>query len=93
MAPRFPCPCCGFRTLPTPSPSDEICQVCFWQDDFVDNQDTEVLGPNHVALSVARKNYAAIGTSEERLLPHVRPPRPDEGPPTPWIERRHKDDL
>jgi hypothetical protein len=84
----FPCPCCGYRTLPDASPSDEICPVCFWQDDFVDNQDTEVLGPNRVTLSVARSNYSRFGASEERWRSHVRAPRPDEGPPEPWTETR-----
>jgi Cysteine-rich CPCC len=84
----FPCPCCGYRTLPGPSPSDEICSVCFWQDDFVDNRDTDVLGPNRVTLSEARANFERFGASEERLLQHVRPPRPDEGPPEPWTETR-----
>jgi Cysteine-rich CPCC len=84
----FPCPCCGFRTLPGPSPSDEICKVCFWQDDFVDNHDTDVLGPNHVTLSVARENFRLFGAHEQRWVAHVRPPRPEEGPPEPWTETR-----
>jgi hypothetical protein len=84
----YPCPCCGFRTLPSASPSDEICPVCFWQDDFVDNQDTDVLGPNRVTLSVARANYARWGASEERWSGRVRAPRPEEGPPEPWTEAR-----
>jgi len=87
-APAFPCPCCGFRTLPGPSPTDEICPVCFWQDDFVDNKDTDVLGPNRVTLSVARENFSRWGASEERWSARVRPPRPDEGPPEPWTETR-----
>lgn len=84
----FPCPCCGYRTLPGHSPTDEICPVCFWQDDFVDNQDTDVLGPNRVTLSVARSNFAVFGASEERVREHVRPPRAEEGPPEPWTETR-----
>jgi hypothetical protein len=84
----FPCPCCGYRTLPAESPSDEICPVCFWQDDFVDNRDTEVLGPNRVTLSVARANFLQWGASEERWVARVRPPRPEEGPPEPWTETR-----
>jgi hypothetical protein len=84
----FPCPCCGYRTLPDESPSDEICPVCFWQDDFVDNHDTEVLGPNRVTLSAARANHARFGASEERLVRHVRSPRDNEGPPDPWTETR-----
>ena len=86
----FPCPCCGFRTLPGRSPSDEICPVCFWQDDFVDNQDTDVLGPNRVTLSVARSNFARFGASEERLLGYVREPLPSEGPPEPWTGAREE---
>jgi hypothetical protein len=91
--PGFPCPCCGYRTLSIASPSDEICAVCFWQDDYVDNQDTGILGPNRVRLSVARENYARHGAHEQRWLPNVRPPRPDEGPPEPWTERRPRDEL
>lgn len=85
---RFPCPCCGYKTLPAPSPSDEICKVCFWQDDFVDNHDTDVLGPNRVTLSQARENFRRFGAGERRSIPFVRPPRPDEGPPEPWTETR-----
>jgi Cysteine-rich CPCC len=83
----FPCPCCGYRTLPGRSPTDEICPVCFWQDDFVDNKDTDVLGPNQVTLSVARENFRRFGASEERWAARVRPPRPSEGPPEPWTAR------
>jgi Cysteine-rich CPCC len=85
---RFPCPCCGYKTLPARSPCDEICEVCFWQDDFVDNHDTDVLGPNRVRLSVARSNYERWGASEQRFVEHVRAPRPEEGPPEPWTETR-----
>lgn len=61
----YPCACCESLTLPgPPGTTDEICSVCKWQDDFVDNQDTGVLGPNHVRLSVARENYARFGTSD-----------------------------
>jgi Cysteine-rich CPCC len=75
---RYPCPCCGHLTLPEPAGSFEICPVCFWQDDPVDNEDTEVTGPNHLRLSVARDNFRRIGAAEARVVPFVRPPRPDE---------------
>jgi Cysteine-rich CPCC len=84
----FPCPCCGYETLPGPSPTDEICEVCLWQDDFVDNHDTHVLGPNSVTLSEARVNFVRCGASEQRWVEEVREPRPDEGPPQPWTETR-----
>jgi hypothetical protein len=80
----WPCVCCGCFTLPEPTgTSDEICPVCYWQDDAVDNRDTDVLGPNRVRLSVARANYERFGAHEERWLPHVRLPRTDELPPPP----------
>ena len=50
--PGYPCPCCGYRTLPGPSPTDDICSICFWQDDFVDNQDTN--DPNQVGRVISQ---------------------------------------
>jgi hypothetical protein len=76
----YPCPCCGFLKLPAPPGSDEICPVCFWQDDPVDNQGTHVLGPNRVRLSQARQNYVDFGAAEERLVAVVRAPLADERP-------------
>ena len=29
---RWPCPCCGYRTLDG-SDMYELCPVCFWEDD------------------------------------------------------------
>jgi hypothetical protein len=80
---KWPCVCCGFFTLsePTGSPSDEICQVCFWQNDPADNEGGEVRGPNKVSLAEARRNFASFGASEERLREFVRDPEPDELPP------------
>jgi hypothetical protein len=80
---KWPCVCCGSFTLLAPTGSgDEICPVCFWQDDAVDNAGGEVLGPNNVTLSVARENYVNFGAAEERVRQHVRMPREDEKPPT-----------
>jgi hypothetical protein len=79
---KYPCYCCGYLTLPEPGGgSYEVCEVCFWQDDWVDNQDADVLGPNKVTLTEARQNFRVIGASEARDLPFVRPPLPDEVPP------------
>ncbi|MGB2852362.1 MAG: CPCC family cysteine-rich protein [Solirubrobacterales bacterium] len=89
---RYPCPCCGYSTLSEQSPSDEICKVCFWQDDFVDNQDVSSRGPNRVSLSTARANFDRIGACEERFVDAVRGPREDEGPPTPWTEAGSRTD-
>lgn len=58
----------------------EICAVCFWQHDHVDEADPDrpPLGPNSVSLAQARRNYATFGACERRLAKQVRDPRPDE---------------
>lgn len=76
----YPCPCCGFVTLPERG-GDDICPVCFWEDDGQDDQDADEVrgGPNHsLSLSDARRNFSRIGAAEERVLPYVRPPNDSE---------------
>jgi cysteine-rich CPCC protein len=76
----YRCPCCGCKTLPERG-GDDICPVCFWEDDGQDDQDADVVrgGPNHaLSLTQARANYRSFGACEERLLPHVRKPLPEE---------------
>jgi hypothetical protein len=61
--------------------ADEICKVCFWQDDGQDDHDADAVrgGPNgRLSLTQARRNYARFGAIELRFLANVRPPRPDE---------------
>ena len=60
---------------------DEICPVCFWHDDGQDEHDADEVrgGPNYgLSLSQARQNFRRIGASSERVLPHVRQPKPGE---------------
>ena len=79
---RFACPCCGYVTLDATGGSAEyeICPVCFWQHDHVDEASPErpPLGPNRVSLAQARRNFSAFGAAEEKHLRNVRPPRSDE---------------
>jgi len=79
---RYPCPCCGYRTLISPPPGTyDICEVCFWEDDAGQFEDPESeRGANHVSLREARENFRAFGASEERFLDNVRPPRAEETP-------------
>ena len=79
---RYPCPCCGYLTLPEPSPGTyEICKVCFWENDGVQFNDPDYEGgANDVSLRQARDNYREFGVSELRFRAHVRPPRSDEQP-------------
>jgi len=63
----FRCACCDQATLEGPPGTTwDICPVCGWQDDPVDNEDTDVLGPNHVRLSVARENFRSYGHSDPK---------------------------
>lgn len=79
---RFTCPCCGYLTVEVSGGTAEyeICQVCFWQHDHVDeaDPDRQPMGPNRVPLNEARANYAALGACESQWLANVRPPRADE---------------
>ncbi|PCD04007.1 hypothetical protein COC42_06750 [Sphingomonas spermidinifaciens] len=59
----------------------EICPVRFWEDDWQDNHDAEVVrgGPNRtLSLAVARQNHLTTGASDPVDLPHVRGPTSDE---------------
>ena len=74
------CPCCKFKTLYARG-AYEICPVCFWEDDGQDEADAERVlgGPNYsLSLRQAQANFKRIGAVEERVLPHVRAPLPDE---------------
>jgi hypothetical protein len=80
----YGCPCCGNLTL-SERGGDEICPVCFWEDDGQDDHDADQVrgGPNYrLSLTSARQSFERIGAVEERVLPHVRPARSEERPPT-----------
>lgn len=77
---RFPCPCCGFRTLDSEPPGTYgLCPVCWWEDDQVQFNDPEFQGgANGVSLRQARGNFARFGAIDQHSLPFVRAPRPGE---------------
>ncbi len=77
---KYPCPCCGYRTLGERGGYD-ICPVCFWEDDGQDDHDADEVrgGPNYeLSLTQARKNFLAIGASAKRQLEFVRKPLQSE---------------
>ena len=78
----FPCHCCAFWTLTDPAPgSYEVCPVCFWEDDPVQNSHLSFQGgANNVCLNVARQNYIELGACEARFLEAIRPPTTKEVP-------------
>ena len=77
---KYPCPCCGFRTL-TERGGYDICPVCFWEDDGQDDHDADEVrgGPNHeLSLTEARRNFKKFGACGQQSIPHVRKPSADE---------------
>jgi len=72
----YRCECCGFYSLPEESAgSDNICPVCYWQDDLVQLEDINFEGgANGVSLNKARKNYALFAASEDKFTGNVRKP-------------------
>jgi len=85
---RWPCLCCGFATLTDKPPGSNLnCPVCFWQDNLLGAEQTELtIKPNRVSLDTARMNFLEFGAAEKRLLKLVRSPTGVEQPRLP-IER------
>ncbi|WP_419795509.1 CPCC family cysteine-rich protein, partial [Staphylococcus haemolyticus] len=56
-SPAHPCPCCGYRTLPTRTMYD-LCPVCFWEDDPGQSaQPWSAHGANGISLVEAQREY------------------------------------
>ena len=73
---RFACPCCGHRTI---TDTFDICPVCSWEHDPVQEADPEDAGgPNRVGLRQAQRNFATIRASDPKSVARVRPPKDDE---------------
>lgn len=76
---RYRCPCCGYFTFTEPGESYEICPVCYWENDAVQNEHPDYTGgANTLSLNESRKNYQKTGACEERFLQYVRQPLPEE---------------
>lgn len=76
----YPCPCCGYSTLPEPPPGTfAICAVCGWEDDTVQFADpASAGGANSVSLNQARSSYLATGKADSASDVPTRPPTSDE---------------
>jgi hypothetical protein len=74
------CLCCGFKTLAMPE-AQELCQVCWWQDDGQDDRDADVVRRTvngNLSLSEGRRNYKHLQAADPRYVGHVRVPRQEE---------------
>jgi hypothetical protein len=60
----YPCPCCGYLTLPVPREEAlaYICPVCFWENDVFDPGEDDPSDENHgMTLRQGRENYRRWG--------------------------------
>lgn len=81
---RYPCPCCGFLTLPLPREEALawICPVCLWENDvFAPDEDSPSDENQGQTLRQGRECFRRLGAVREDLVPLARPPKPEELPP------------
>lgn len=75
---RWPCPCCGFRTLDQ-ADAYELCAVCFWEDDpHQSRHPHSVDGANGVSLVEGQRSYLRIGAMAPEFVAKVRASTKDE---------------
>lgn len=68
-----PCPCCGYLQFDEPPGSYAFCEICWWEDDFVQLRFPWMGGAN-IPLIEAQKNFAAFGASTPGDMDRVRRP-------------------
>jgi hypothetical protein len=75
----YPCPACGHVVFAEAPGSDDICLVCFWEDDATQLRWPALTeGANVMSLIEAQRNFARIGAIDERFVGDVRAPAEDE---------------
>jgi hypothetical protein len=73
------CACCGYLTV---QEEYDICPVCGWEADGVQERDPSFAGgANDMNLMTARATFREIGATHREWLPRVRAPLPHEVPP------------
>ena len=75
----YPCPCCGHQVFAEPPGSDDICMICFWEDDATQLRFPQLgNATNFVPLAEAQQNYLKFGAIEERFAGDVRKPTAED---------------
>ena len=73
---KYACACCGYFTI---SEIKETCPVCFWEEDFYQEEHIDDDGgPNTVSLRESRENYNKNGVIDSKFKEHVRTPLKEE---------------
>ncbi len=74
---KFICPVCGCRTLKGRG-ENEICQVCYWQDDGLYDEDIENGCNNGLTIIQAKQNFVRCGAFDEQFVRSTRKPQSSE---------------
>lgn len=86
----YPCPCCGYKTLPERGGYD-LCPVCWWEDDG--GAPWEYCGPNAQTLVEAQQEYLAQHRPYRLRPGKVRAPRQKEARDADWQPCALTDEL
>lgn len=58
-----------------------LCQVCYWEDDKIQNNNPDYDGgANEISLNEAKVNFIKMGAIKEEFIRDVRDPLDDEVP-------------
>jgi hypothetical protein len=82
----YPCPVCGYVVFCERPGNNEICPICFWEDDIVQLRFVQFPGgANKPSLVEAQKNFLELGAVEARFREHVRAPRGTDRRAEEWV--------
>jgi len=82
----YTCPCCGYLSFGEAPGSDEICHICFWEDDFLQLVSPSVSGgANTVSLIEAQVNYFQFSACEIQMIKHVKEPNKEDIKDNKWF--------
>lgn len=70
---KFICPVCGCRTLQSRGEND-ICQVCYWQDDGEYDEDIPNDTNNGLNIKQGRANFLKYGAFDKQFNKSTRKP-------------------
>jgi Cysteine-rich CPCC len=86
----YPCPCCGYKTLPDRGAYD-LCPVCWWEDEGL--EPWEYSEPNGQTLVEAQQEYLAQRLPYRLRSGKVRPPKRSEQRDPDWRPFELTDEL
>lgn len=76
---KYPCPCCGYTTIPREDTFYDLCPVCFWETDPYQLENPAYKGgANRPSLLEAQQNFIHFGACEKDVFAYTRLPFADE---------------